>query len=147
MRFLLDSNCWLQLIREREHAQSVRDLIVAVTDSRLATTDLALHSIIIVMQRFKMLDKVPGFLQMSRIGTSVELVRTTPSDLIHVAEVCSLYRLDIEDAYQYVAAEMQNLILVSLDADFDRTPRGRLTPAAALAQYQADSGARTPPQP
>jgi predicted nucleic acid-binding protein len=36
------------------------------------------------------------------------------------------------DAYQYIAAEQYDAPLVSFDADFDRTERGRLTPAAAL---------------
>ena len=43
--------------------------------------------------------------------------------------------LDFDDAVQYVAAERDDLTLVSLDADFDRTPRGRKTPAQALAEF------------
>jgi len=38
------------------------------------------------------------------------------------------------DAYQYVAAGKHNLTLVSLDADFDRTERGRKTPAEVLGE-------------
>ena len=139
MRFLLDTNCWMQLIREREHAGDVRDLISAVGSAGLATTDLSLHSIIIAMGRHKMLDRVASFLQMSGIGVTVELVRTGPADLVRVADACSQYGLDVEDAYQYVAAEENGLTLVSLDADFDRTPRGRLEPLAALGQYRAST--------
>ena len=40
------------------------------------------------------------------------------------------FGLDFDDAYQYVAAEKFNLTLLSLDKDFDRTPRGRLAPSA-----------------
>lgn len=36
------------------------------------------------------------------------------------------------DAYQYTAAEKYGLTLVSLDGDFDRTERGRKTPAEVL---------------
>jgi predicted nucleic acid-binding protein len=35
--------------------------------------------------------------------------------------------LDFDDAYQYVAAEKHSMALVSFDADFDRTDRGRRT--------------------
>ncbi len=38
------------------------------------------------------------------------------------------FELDFDDAYQYVAAEMYDLELVSFDGDFDRTERGRITP-------------------
>jgi len=43
-------------------------------------------------------------------------------------------KLDFDDAYQYVAAEKHNLTLVSFDADFDRTDRGRKTPAELLEE-------------
>jgi len=44
------------------------------------------------------------------------------------------FNLDFDDAYQYVAAEKHNLTLVSLAADFDRTDRGRKTPADILGE-------------
>lgn len=43
--------------------------------------------------------------------------------------------LDFDDAFQLLAANHHDLQIVSFDSDFDRTPRGRLTPAAALDQY------------
>jgi predicted nucleic acid-binding protein len=39
------------------------------------------------------------------------------------------FGLDFDDAYQYLAAVKYNLTLVSFDSDFDRTERGRRTPA------------------
>ena len=44
------------------------------------------------------------------------------------------FNLDFDDAYQYVAAEEYNLTLVSFDSDFDRTERGRKTPAEILGK-------------
>ncbi|MCX7855996.1 MAG: hypothetical protein N2556_08525 [Anaerolineae bacterium] len=44
------------------------------------------------------------------------------------------FGLDFDDAYQYVAAEKYGLTLVSLDADFDRTPLGRRTPGQVLRE-------------
>lgn len=43
-----------------------------------------------------------------------------------------MYGLDFDDAYQYAVAEKHNLTLVSFDKDFDRTERGRKTPAEIL---------------
>ncbi|MFA6372325.1 MAG: hypothetical protein WCW68_06850 [Methanothrix sp.] len=42
------------------------------------------------------------------------------------------FHLDFDDAYQYVAAERNDLVLVSFDADFDKTDMGRKTPADIL---------------
>ncbi len=43
------------------------------------------------------------------------------------------FSLDFDDAYQDVAAEKYGLALVSFDSDFDRTARGKKTPAEVLA--------------
>lgn len=51
-----------------------------------------------------------------------------------VEQIARLFRLDFDDAYQYVAAEEYGLTLVSFDADFDRTERGRKTPAEVLSE-------------
>lgn len=58
-----------------------------------------------------------------------------PAELSKVTDACKTHNLDFDDAYQYVATEIHNLSLVSLDSDFDRTPRGRLTPADALQRF------------
>jgi predicted nucleic acid-binding protein len=49
------------------------------------------------------------------------------------------YRLDFDDAYQYVMSERENAITVSFDSDFDRTERGRQTPAQILAALDEGS--------
>jgi uncharacterized protein len=43
------------------------------------------------------------------------------------------FGLDFDDAYQYVAAERDNVVVVSFDTHFDQTDRGRQTPAQVLA--------------
>lgn len=88
------------------------------------------------MRRHKALDAFPTFITQARIGTDIEIIRLMPSDFASVVQACKSHGLDFDDAYQYVAAELRSLTLVSLDADFDRTPRGRVTPAAALQQFK-----------
>jgi len=43
------------------------------------------------------------------------------------------FNLDFDDAYQYAIAEKFNLTIVSFDSDFNRTERGRKTPAEVLS--------------
>lgn len=49
-----------------------------------------------------------------------------------MVSVMQQFRLDFDDAYQYAAAGKHTLTLVSFDADFDRTDRGRKTPQEVL---------------
>jgi uncharacterized protein len=55
-------------------------------------------------------------------------------DLLVVGKTAERTGLNFDDAYQYVAAEKHDLTLVSFDADFDRTERGRKTPAEVLGE-------------
>jgi predicted nucleic acid-binding protein len=136
MSYLLDTNCWMQLVRAREHAADVRDLLAALPPDQVSITDFALYSIALAMRRHKVLDQFPAFVRLSGIGQGVRLIRLEPGDLIRVVETGRSYQLDFDDAFQYTASELRDLVLVSFDADFDRTPRGRLTPQAALQRFQ-----------
>jgi hypothetical protein len=50
-----------------------------------------------------------------------------------IVAVMDHFGLDFDDAYQYVAAERTNVGIISFDAHFDQTDRGRQTPAHILA--------------
>jgi hypothetical protein len=125
----------MQLVRQREHAPDVHQLLLEVPAAYTLVTDLSVHSIALAMRKHKMLDQLPAFIASSSIGNSIAVVGIPPNDLAAVVQAVKSLRLDFDDAYQYVAAELNDLTLVSLDADFDRTPRGRLTPAAALRLF------------
>jgi predicted nucleic acid-binding protein len=147
MPYLLDTNCWMQVVRDREHAREVADLLAAVPPSEIRLTDFALNGVGLAMRRHRMLDRFPTFVAESGIGRIVMVVRLAPEELRHVADACRTHGLDYDDAYQYAAAELHGLRLVSLDADFDRTPTGRLTPAAALQAFKDEQARRQEPQP
>jgi len=61
------------------------------------------------------------------------LINLEPQDTQNLVAVMNQFNLDFDDAYQYVAAERHNLTLVSFDNDFNRTTRGKRTPAEILS--------------
>ena len=98
-------------------------------------TDFLMHSLAILMHRHAVIENVTAFIADVAIGSWVKVLLLRSVDWTHIAVVFSSLRLDIADAYQYVAAEINGLKLVSLDKDFDRTTSGRLTPEAALQLF------------
>ena len=60
------------------------------------------------------------------------MVSLTAKELDRVIDASTAFNLDFDDAYQYTIAAKYNLTIVSFDADFDRTDRGRKQPAALL---------------
>ena len=63
----------------------------------------------------------------------VNLAALQPGEMGSVVRAAQQFALDFDDAYQYAVAEDYGLTIVSFDTDFDRTIRGRRTPAQ-LAQ-------------
>jgi predicted nucleic acid-binding protein len=67
------------------------------------------------------------------IDGGVGLASLAPAALQQIFPIMAQHRLDFDDGYQYVVAEQENVIIVSFDSDFDRTPRGRQTPGQILS--------------
>lgn len=63
----------------------------------------------------------------------MHLLSVKPDETQSVIDAMDNLNLDFDDAYQYVLAEKNDLTLVSFDGDFDRTARGRKTPAEILS--------------
>lgn len=91
-------------------------------------TDFPFHSMGIAMQK---LDRLSGFLRFVDdvfVSGGVTLLRVEPAQSKEIARAIQRFKLDFDDAYQYVAAEKNNLVLISFDGDFDRTERKRKKP-------------------
>jgi uncharacterized protein len=79
--------------------------------------------------------KLEVFLQVVNdllITGGVRNVHLSPADMPSLVKAINDFKLDFDDAYQYVVAENYDLIIVSFDSDFDRTTRGRKTPAQVM---------------
>ncbi len=131
---LVDANVWLELLLDQERAAQVRDFLRTVPLDELAITDFALHSVGVVLARNKRDDLFVRFISDLLVDTGVRYVSLDYADLMAVTKTRERLPLDFDDAYQYVAAEKHDLTLVSFDADFDRTDRGRKTPADILGE-------------
>jgi len=133
VKYLLDANVWLEAIAAGAHAQDCRS--AQAPAGSLATTDFSLHTTAIILtpanpSQFRvLLDDL--------IDLRVFTLHLAPADLYTVLDRMAAYSLDFDDGFQYVAAERDDLRIVSFDSDFDRTPRGRLTPAQALAELKS----------
>jgi predicted nucleic acid-binding protein len=135
--FLIDTNCWMAIARGRGQAGDVTRFLTEVPAADLHTSIYTVHSLGLLFQRHKMHGQYAPFLELLGIGSRVGVVEVPLRQLGRIDAACTRHRLDFDDAYQYVVAELHDLKIVSLDADFDRTPRGRLEPLAALAHYIA----------
>lgn len=132
MRLLIDTNIFLEILLAQERASEARALLSKVNDYQFFISDYALHSIGLILFRRGQHDRF-GELVGDIVNAGLFIVALRSEDMAAVIEAARKFRLDFDDAYQYVACEKYNLTLVSLDGDFDRTERGRKQPAEILA--------------
>jgi predicted nucleic acid-binding protein len=127
--YLLDSNIFLELLLDQDKADEVEKLLRSVQREELCISEFSLYSIGIVLFRRKLYEAFVRLVDDLILTGGIRLLRLTPEDVRQLAEAAQQFNLDFDDAYQYALAERYNLTIVSFDSDFDRTERGRKTPA------------------
>jgi predicted nucleic acid-binding protein len=131
--YLGDSNVWLDVLLQRPRAPEVQNFLARVPPSQTFISSFSIHTIGILLVNSGRGDAFKVFLQHALLSNGVSVLTINPLELGSLADLRAAHRLDFDDAYQYALADRHGLTLISYDADFDRTPRGRKTPVAALA--------------
>jgi len=129
---LVDTSVWLETLLEQEKAEEALQFLAKAEPKLISLTDFAIHSIGIITWNLGKFYLFEEFLKDIVKHPETHTIKLENQELDRVVEACHQFNLDFDDAYQYVAAEKYDLILVSFDSDFDRTDRGRKTPAQAL---------------
>ncbi len=130
--FLLDTNIWLERLLGQRQAEVVAELLDTLSPSDICMTDFTLHSIGVICNRLKQRDVFVKFVDDVLIDAGVVLVSIPANKMKRVVEIMDRFHLDFDDAYQYVAAEIEKATIVSFDKDFDKTEQKRLTPMQVL---------------
>jgi predicted nucleic acid-binding protein len=130
--YLLDANIFLELLLDQEEAASVVALLRGKAPADLAISDLAFHSIGIILYQKNSAHLFSDFIRDLFGEGGITILALGTEDIARVEQAAGIFNLDFDDAYQYAVAEKFNLALVSFDADFDRTERKRITPSDAI---------------
>ncbi|MCH7762003.1 type II toxin-antitoxin system VapC family toxin [candidate division TA06 bacterium] len=130
--YLVDTNVWLERLLDQTRSEEIGRFLETISSESLFITDFAFHSIGVVLNRLNQKEVFLQFIQDVFVNGAIHLIHLEPEDMMRLVHVIEQFKLDFDDAYQYVAAEKLNLIIISLDSDFDNTERKRKTPAEAL---------------
>jgi len=130
--YLVDTNVWLELLLEQQRAAEVRQFLESVDAGQLSMTEFALNSIGLITTRLRKQNVFEVFISDILEDSAVRRICLSAIDLKGVLTFMNKFHLDFDDAYQYVAAKRNGLLLVSFDADFDKTDIKRKVPADLL---------------
>lgn len=131
--YLLDSNIWLERLLGQAQSAVVGQLLDQLPTDQILMTDFTFHSLGVILNRLGQRSVFTLFVQDVLIDGGVALTSLPPTAMQRVVAVMEQFGLDFDDAYQYVAAERENVAIISFDTHFDQTDRGRQTPAQILA--------------
>jgi len=127
--YLVDTNIWLERLLAQAKSDEAGQFLEQTPTDQLFITDFAFHSIGVILTRLKRKSALLDFVQDVFVDGAVTLLSLKPEESQALVDAIDRYHLDFDDAYQYVAAEKNGLILVSFDSDLDKTWNGRKTPA------------------
>lgn len=130
--YLVDTNVWLERLLNQARSEEVGRFLARMPSEHLFITDFTFHSIGVILGRLGRLKVLLRFVEDVFVDGAVGLIHLAPEDMEHLVCVMEQGGLDFDDAYQYVAAEKYDLILVSFDSDFDRVERGRKAPGEGV---------------
>ena len=132
MKALLDTNIFLEIILSQEKAEDAKNLLLKSAQHEFFLTDYSLHSIGLLLFRRKQHEAFRAFLEDVLVNGGIGLLSLLPDDMDTVISSSQKFGLDFDDAYQYSVASRHDLVLVSFDADFQRTDRECKTPSQIL---------------
>jgi hypothetical protein len=127
--YLVDTNVWLEPLLQQERAEEAVQFLTQTPTENLFITDFSFYSIGILLTRRNRPNILLDFVQDVFTNGAVVLLRLEPQEMPNLVAAINQFNLDFDDAYQYVTAQRNNLVIVSFDNDFNRTPEGRRTPA------------------
>jgi len=126
MKYLFDTNIFLDILLGREYAKLIQKAILHINANEIAISDFSLFSLGIYLDRNNMGEFFQIFIKDMILNGGMEIISLPLYDLLKIPEICASFHLDFDDAYQYQVTKVFNLKLVSRDKDFDRTPEGRI---------------------
>ena len=132
--YLLDTNIIIELLLGRDRAKEIKSLFQQIHYINLFLTDFALHSVGVILERHKLHELIIKLAEDLRAVESPRLISLDIDDFNDIVDSAIKFKLDFDDAYQYVAATKYDLTIISFDKDFDRTDRGRKTPGELLRE-------------
>lgn len=133
LKYLVDSNIWLELLLNQQKADVVQRFFLTIPTVELAVSEFTVCSIGLILTRLDKPDVWRAFVTDVLENGALRRIALDPSGLREMMVIRQQFRLDFDDAYQYAAAQQHGLTLVSFDSDFDKTFLGRKSPEEILS--------------
>ena len=132
MRYLLDTNIWLERLLDQDKSEVVSKFLDFVPADQIFISDFTLHSIGVILSRLNRLDVLDKFIIDLFINAGIEQISLNPDDFSDIISNISKYDLDFDDSYQLTVSQNYDLTIVTFDKDFNIDGIKKISPAEIL---------------
>lgn len=129
---MVDTNIFLEVMLSRSKREECKKLLAMLRDGKAKgiVTDFTVHSIMVLMDRFKKLEELKTFLLSLMAHKGLYVYTTSVADEVNAVESAEESKLDVDDAIQYGTALSVNAdAIISFDKHFDNLEVQRKEPA------------------
>ena len=129
---LIDTNIFLELLLDQDKAGNVEKFFNNASNRDIYISDFYLHSIGVILNHLRFDNVFIEFVKDVIINGELKILTLQPEDLCDIGNIIKDYKLDFDDAYQYLVENRHKMQLVSFDSDFDKTDINRVLPSEIL---------------
>lgn len=117
---LIDTNIFLEILLKQERSSKAKELLASINTEQIFISDFSLYSIGIILNKLNRMNSFELFLKGIIIDV-IPILSLNSEDLLNINTITKDYKLDFDDAYQYLIAKKNNLGIITFDKDFSRT--------------------------
>ncbi len=132
--YLVDTSVFLEIFLRRGKSPEAKKFLSQTPYSHLYITDITLYTLGLLLFKHRGHQAYVHLLNDMFQKGEAWRIQLMIENMSKVVEVSQKYEISFNDAYQYAAADLYNLTLVSYNDVFDKTERGRKTPAEVLKE-------------
>jgi len=136
IRYLVDTNVWLERLLDQEKSEIVSRFLDTIPLNDLFVSDFAIHSIGVILSRYKKLNLFEKFLNDLFVNGQIEQLSLNSDDLMNVILNIQEFNLDFDDAYQLSISQKYDLVIVTFDKDFNAKGIRKNTPEEIIHQLE-----------
>ena len=115
--YLADTNIFLEILLAQEKSKECKKFLEKKR-GELFISDFSLHSIGVILFRNKKEDVFERFV--NDVLVKLEIITLGKKAYKKLSEISKEFNLDFDDAYQFKIAQENNLIIATMDRDFDK---------------------------
>ncbi len=117
IKYLIDTNVFLEILLDQDKKELCKKCLTDRLE-KIAISDFSLHSVGVILFRNKKFELFNSFV--NDVLPQIEILTLQYKQYPEISKIANQFKLDFDDAYQLTIASVKNLIIITMDKDFEK---------------------------